>query len=585
MTICFGKNIPPQRKVRWAILCHFTTDNHTVAVNDNSCASNKIKLGMEGDENIIEARFESDGYYGTIRFKGQVAGTKDEWYGVEWDDPTRGKHDGTHGDKKYFSTSHPTSGSFLRPRKANLGIPFMQALKERYGIIDADLADRIHKDMFVVGHGQRTTVEVVGIERLNKQQSKFDELVSVALRGMCVNSPGKEGEIAHSIPNIEELDISSNLLSSWEDVAGMVQQLPKLTSLNVSQNKLVFPRNSSQLAAAFNNIKTIYLNRMNYTWNDVIQCCEMFPNLLELHACFNNISSLGALSDNLLGLKRLNLEHNAITSWQELLVAGQLPNLEELIVNNTGLDEVKFPDATGTQRTKYFPRLTTLALSHNKIHSLDSVNALGKLASLTDLKINHNALSPAVKKVTNVIEATAEYTLWYLIIAKIHNLKRLNKTLIKLSDQQGAELDYLKMFGQAWLKLPAGPSQEREQFDLAHPRYEELVQIYGPPEEAECKQDSAALKNKLLSMKIDSPYLPHKAPIKKKLPVSMSVQKLKTLLSRIYKVSTISMTLTYTSQKMPDTEFEFENDQKEIGFYSVEDGDTIHVKWGHFAHP
>lgn len=46
----------------------------------------------------------------------------------------------------------------------------MQALKERYGIIDADLADRIHKDMFVVGHGQRTTVEVVGIERLNKQQ-------------------------------------------------------------------------------------------------------------------------------------------------------------------------------------------------------------------------------------------------------------------------------------------------------------------------------------------------------------------------------------------------------------------------------
>lgn len=35
-----------------------------------------LQLGMEGDENIIEARFESDGYYGTIRFKGQVAGTK-----------------------------------------------------------------------------------------------------------------------------------------------------------------------------------------------------------------------------------------------------------------------------------------------------------------------------------------------------------------------------------------------------------------------------------------------------------------------------------------------------------------------------
>ena len=31
---------------------------------------------MEGDENLIGARFESDGYYGTIRFKGQVADTK-----------------------------------------------------------------------------------------------------------------------------------------------------------------------------------------------------------------------------------------------------------------------------------------------------------------------------------------------------------------------------------------------------------------------------------------------------------------------------------------------------------------------------
>jgi len=64
--------------------------------------------------------------------------------------------------------------------------------------------------------------------------SKFDELVSVALRGMCVNSPGKDGEIARSIPNVEELDLSSNLLSSWEDVARISQQLPKLTSLNVS---------------------------------------------------------------------------------------------------------------------------------------------------------------------------------------------------------------------------------------------------------------------------------------------------------------------------------------------------------------
>ena len=31
--------------------------------------------------------------------------------------------------------------------------------------------------------------------------------------------------------------------------------------------------------------------------------------------------------------------------------------------------------------------------------------------------------------------------------------------------------------------------------------------------------------------------------------------------------------------QMPDTEFKFENDQKDIGFYSVEEGDTIHARW------
>ena len=33
-------------------------------------------IGMEGDDKLIGARFESDGYYGSIRFRGQVADTK-----------------------------------------------------------------------------------------------------------------------------------------------------------------------------------------------------------------------------------------------------------------------------------------------------------------------------------------------------------------------------------------------------------------------------------------------------------------------------------------------------------------------------
>jgi len=38
----------------------------------------------------------------TIRYIGAVEDTDKEWLGVEWDEPSRGKHDGSHKGKRYF---------------------------------------------------------------------------------------------------------------------------------------------------------------------------------------------------------------------------------------------------------------------------------------------------------------------------------------------------------------------------------------------------------------------------------------------------------------------------------------------------
>jgi dynactin complex subunit len=38
----------------------------------------------------------------TVKFIGKVQDTKGEWLGIEWDDPKRGKHDGSHKNTKYF---------------------------------------------------------------------------------------------------------------------------------------------------------------------------------------------------------------------------------------------------------------------------------------------------------------------------------------------------------------------------------------------------------------------------------------------------------------------------------------------------
>jgi dynactin complex subunit len=38
-----------------------------------------------------------------VRYVGVVADKPGRWLGVEWDDPVRGKHDGTHDGVTYFT--------------------------------------------------------------------------------------------------------------------------------------------------------------------------------------------------------------------------------------------------------------------------------------------------------------------------------------------------------------------------------------------------------------------------------------------------------------------------------------------------
>ncbi|KAG6804431.1 tubulin-specific chaperone E isoform X2 [Apis mellifera caucasica] len=88
----------------------------------------------------IDSRIECDGHQGTLKYIGPVGETKGLWLGIDWDDPTRGKHNGTYEGIKYFKARYPTSGSFIRPGKARFGISCPEAIKIRYGFINDELA-------------------------------------------------------------------------------------------------------------------------------------------------------------------------------------------------------------------------------------------------------------------------------------------------------------------------------------------------------------------------------------------------------------------------------------------------------------
>lgn len=50
-------------------------------------------------------RLSYEGALCTVRYIGWVEGTEKglTWFGVEWDDPSRGKHNGSHKGKVYFT--------------------------------------------------------------------------------------------------------------------------------------------------------------------------------------------------------------------------------------------------------------------------------------------------------------------------------------------------------------------------------------------------------------------------------------------------------------------------------------------------
>jgi dynactin complex subunit len=52
---------------------------------------------------LVGTRINHSGHLGTIKYIGPVDNTRGLWLGVEWDNPDRGKHDGSKDGKQYFT--------------------------------------------------------------------------------------------------------------------------------------------------------------------------------------------------------------------------------------------------------------------------------------------------------------------------------------------------------------------------------------------------------------------------------------------------------------------------------------------------
>lgn len=104
----------------------------------------------------------------------------------------------------------------------------------RYGLINDELAG-INRDEISNLRKEINApfLELVGFSKVNKKQSKFDELKIIWLREQYVSNAGKPGELKKLCPDVEELDISKNLINSWKIIINICSQLDLLVRLDV----------------------------------------------------------------------------------------------------------------------------------------------------------------------------------------------------------------------------------------------------------------------------------------------------------------------------------------------------------------
>lgn len=226
----------------------------------------------------------------------------------------------------------------------------------------------------------------------------------------CLQGPA--AEVQQVLPGAAELDLSSNLVSSWAFVAELAAALPGLHTLNLSGNRLALPALAGRAAeggaagggpvqpaaaaaplprtfppSSLAGLQTLVLNGCGVAWQQAVAVAQQLPNLRELHLCSNGLSSLQLPGT---GSERSSADGGAGASG----ASAQSPAaaLAGLSLGGAGSSS---GDSSGCAQllAAAFPQLEVLDLEGNALASWDDVAALGALPRLRSLLLSGNQLA------------------------------------------------------------------------------------------------------------------------------------------------------------------------------------------------
>ena len=388
----------------------------------------KINLQPKDDwSNLLGKRVELNEKTATIKYAGPLRHKKDAketeiWLGLEWDDKSRGKHNGTVEGYEYFKTiNNESSGSLIKMTKVNIGQSFKGALGYKYNFYEEegndyhkDIDKALEKDNFIVTDRKIINIELVGKEKAAKKFSEFAYMPCIDLSYSYINKLGNN--LSNILPRLKELSLTRTLLTKWSDFLSILIQFKNLNLLNFSENILVFDELFEENIKKFNlgeykqHLNTLVLNQCDLDVYHLVKLCPLFTELDYLYLKGNKINpetyekseNKKYIDENLLNiekntqkLKYLSLEQNKINIFFFGYKIFKSPQLKYINMNQNLISELMSKNNLEEEKnllTLFKKSMSHISLDYNMFKKEDYRQIMIDLESmeLKDIDILNN---------------------------------------------------------------------------------------------------------------------------------------------------------------------------------------------------
>lgn len=552
---------------------YFGGQNSGVSVSDSNRVSRVTCYCVR--HNILDATMvvavvlgqtraaDKHGHVGTILYHGQVEGQTKDYYGIDWDEADRGKHNGSlvvgGALVRYFVAHASTSGSFVPVHKMDLGRSLtLSVIAERYQNIQSNsgptmIETKVIDEITTIG-GRRKPIEMVGENKILSQQ-QWQRLSSISLRRMRISA------IDTALPGLEHLqamDLAGNLLADWGDLERLLTILPNLTHVSLASNRMV---GRPMWKQAFSGLQSLNLRQCRLSsFATVVDLANFLPNLQELCITGAKLDDL-LLTDNdhvsLDHLTKLDASDCSLTTDHLLALAGYCPNLVELSLDYNPI--VEWP------LDLLWPQLGHLQLAHTQLADWSSTTERLAQLPLVALRLQDCPMIATMGLARSRIR----------LVARLAALQQWNASSITARERIDCERQYLLDYR---MQTQHTPGEEARYSELQE-KHPELAQRLALNAASSSSTNNGLLAESLVTVQIKSfaPMSCTKDPLVRKLPRRLVIGRIQALCQRHFGLDMDLQELQLVQS--PDSPpVDLDDAERSLDYYGILDGASIIMK-------